>query len=529
MKRLCLALALLSLWLGLNALAEGRVLSGKALYAANALAGQAQGAPTWHEGMLPEASWNAEQLDAWLDDVLDHALYSVRNTFSDLEVTLAKIEAQDPTLYAALTQGDNAAHFKRASALALEAEALRERLRATRDLCVMKADVIAANIDSLSADGVSARDQAMSSRRIEKAAAELRNARDEVLNGYEAWFDQIAGWQRLFAGDANGEDAALSAWLQKVLSWQAPVVQKTVSADVLFSPNNRTLLSQLTPAHSVLGSDSEDMRLHVMSDREFAVEVMTAKDAETGAQVPIPSAGVTVWDANTGHCERAVVSDQGIALFQVANFQLDASGTLELTIQVDAEGYRSARLLKSTVKKGGKSTVCLDASDGTLYFLSLTFNDRDILHTERQVFYSALNDVKHEIKAVVVYPDGFAGTPDVDLQYCDVSQKLQWITSTLAYDKGAAAGHHLPEPGRRGRAADAVGGALAGQRDDAHRGTPALHPRPDHRQLYPYPGPAAGRPAGRQAPAQGPAHGARRGRGGGRPAQQRIHPLVQRG
>ena len=104
MKRLLSALLMVLLLieaLPLNALAAaGHVLTEKELAAAYALTGLgeggAQGNAAYHQGMMPNDTWNAMQLSDWLDDMLNVKVHSVQSILSQASYKLMQLQEKDP-------------------------------------------------------------------------------------------------------------------------------------------------------------------------------------------------------------------------------------------------------------------------------------------------------------------------------------------------------------------------------------------------------------------------------------------------
>ena len=93
--------------LPLEALASvGKALSLDELNRAYALTGLgtggliANGDGTYHDGMKPNASWNASQLRDWLDVKLDADLNTVMDLLSQAAFTLNELKERNPDAYA---------------------------------------------------------------------------------------------------------------------------------------------------------------------------------------------------------------------------------------------------------------------------------------------------------------------------------------------------------------------------------------------------------------------------------------------
>ena len=101
MKRLLAALLFIALAVqaaSLSAFAEvGKVLSHEELARAYALTGLGDREGVYHNGMKPNAAWNAMQLSDWLSDRLDNNLYSIDEILSRANYTLDQLREDNPT------------------------------------------------------------------------------------------------------------------------------------------------------------------------------------------------------------------------------------------------------------------------------------------------------------------------------------------------------------------------------------------------------------------------------------------------
>ena len=109
----------------------GKTLSLEELNRAYALTGLgtggliANGEGTYHDGMKPNASWNASQLRDWLDVKLDADLNTIMDLLSQAAYTLNELKETNPDAYARFTAGSADNDTQRAY---LQAEQLREEL-----------------------------------------------------------------------------------------------------------------------------------------------------------------------------------------------------------------------------------------------------------------------------------------------------------------------------------------------------------------------------------------------------------------
>ena len=144
MKKLIAALLLIAMLiqvLPLEALATvGKVLSKEELERAYALTGLGTGGlvansnGAYHSGMKPNLSWNASQLDDWLEEKLAKDLNSAEDLLSQVSYTLEEMKQSDPDAWEEFVQATPPFNFARtAQTLYLELEALRQTLRWHQD------------------------------------------------------------------------------------------------------------------------------------------------------------------------------------------------------------------------------------------------------------------------------------------------------------------------------------------------------------------------------------------------------------
>lgn len=281
MKRLIgllLCVAMLIEFCPLDALAAGNLASESTIQAAWELSGQAPDAAHWHRGMTPEISWNAEQLDEWLDYVLSEPLFSVQNAHSDLKVNLSRMQNSAPEVYDRLMRSPNSLYTEYMAEASHKAENLRQQLRAYRTQFVMNADKIADLIDYLHDNSISDRDKTRYSRQIEAAADAIREAQAAVVENYQDWLDQIDALHADFTGVGNSGILAVSApgasgdgsdeitaagfndWVHEIMSWHEEPVRTTVAVKLHPDGRNNSVMAKLSVSRSALGTQETDPR-----------------------------------------------------------------------------------------------------------------------------------------------------------------------------------------------------------------------------------------------------------------------------
>ena len=170
----------------------GKALSQEELDRAYAITGLgtgglvANGDGTYHDGMKPNASWNASQLRDWLDVKLDVDLNTIMDLLSQAAYTLNELKERDPDAYARFTAGDDDNDTQRAY---LQAEQLREELRYYQDQLTEASGVIAEYGRRMQEeqDGLFDSDRVRWSACIEEAEAEIVEIRRIIAEKYTDW------------------------------------------------------------------------------------------------------------------------------------------------------------------------------------------------------------------------------------------------------------------------------------------------------------------------------------------------------
>ena len=222
MKKMITALLLLAMLiqvLPFEALATvGKVLSKEEMARAYALTGLGTGGlkansnGAYHDGMKPNLSWNASQLDDWLEEKLSKDLHSVEDLLSQVGFTLDEMKQSNPSAYEAFTQATPPFNFAQtAQALYLEAEALRQTLRWYQDQLTEASNTIAELSRRMEeeGDGMFDSDKVRWSARIEEATREIVEIRQTIAANSDLWEKRIEEIQdnMVFgpAGDAENQ------------------------------------------------------------------------------------------------------------------------------------------------------------------------------------------------------------------------------------------------------------------------------------------------------------------------------------
>lgn len=439
-----------------EALADGGTVSESFLREAEQLAGQADDAPRWHDGMLPEASWNAVQLKSWLDHVLSNEHYSVAFAHTMLERSLQEIEESDKEAYDRLTGGQYSAYTSYMSGVANSVENMREILRSYRNDCELFSNTIVRLVSQIRAKGIGSREKIRYSRQLENAVQEISNIRKTVVESYASWIKQIEEWQKVFSGTEspippanNGigtsNDASsmgFSEWLQEIEGWGKKPVQTEVSTDVLGSRKNDSLLAKLSPIGSALADNTMRQVITVLNNTQFAVVLKTPSGQTTE---PVTSGKVTIWNASdgdlptAGSAKTSDITDKGFALFNVSDFKVNSDGIMEVNMLINSNGFQALQENKISIKRGGTYEMILvrPVSGSAPYFLSAQFNGTPMLASQRKILYSPANDASHEIKVIVMFPNGYNGSSNVTMKYYDASDSNKEKTVTVSPDSNS--------------------------------------------------------------------------------------------
>ena len=401
-----LVLALLGQLLPVQALAEAgpQMPSSSELAAARALTGLAEDAPIYHAGMSVSSAMNAMQLSGWLDELLGNEMFSLQSAYQSIQTTLERMKAEDPGYYGIMTDTpNNWPYLPRIEKLHHQSEELREELAFYSHRLVEQSYIIDSMMERIGSDEYSDTEKARAARKLDSAAQTIRDIRDAVVQNAAGWETQIGTWMRVLQGDNIMDDQsdALSAdWVYLVMAWKPVVAQAQVSTVSLY-PKGETLLERLSPVRSALAETKQDVTLRVVSQKNFAISVKEADGPIAGASVTVTQGGVSR-TSETGSSG----FEQGIAIFNVSDFQMDSSGCIELAMEVTAPGYRGFELRRVQLRKGQVLTYSLKKDDGSPYIYGASFQDNDILLEQYGIYYSPFNDLTRTISATVMSSGG---------------------------------------------------------------------------------------------------------------------------
>ncbi len=437
-----LLLAMLIQVLPFEALATvGKVLSKEEMARAYALTGLGTGGlkansnGAYHDGMKPNLSWNASQLDDWLEEKLAKDLNSAEDLLSQVGFTLEEMKQSDPSAYEAFTQATPPFNFAQtAQALYLEAEALRETLRWYQDQLTEASNTIAELSRRMEeeGDGMFDSDKVRWSARIEAAAREIVEIRQTIANNSDLWEKRIEEIQdnMVFgpAGDASSQ--AVGTWMDTLFRESGnPQTNQTSVSRV--SPN-ASRSGRLSSAAGLAANDVADAKITVITENEVAIVLQTGT-----TEKPVPVKGVDVWADDVLNDDDPVLcyhsNENGAVVLPVNLFRTDEFDVVHLHLRVDptAQGFQDYVIEDMDLEKGEVFTHTLtpinDTSanaaggaasnaDGDPYVYMMSFETKDILHNEYDMIYSPLNDYEFEIKVGVKNTEG-KNLPDLLMRY----------------------------------------------------------------------------------------------------------------
>ena len=84
---------------------DAYVIDAAGLAEAWALTGLDDDAAPYREGMPFSAQMNARQMEMWLDELLSEEMTALQHMHSQMETALAEMKADQPALYAQMTEG----------------------------------------------------------------------------------------------------------------------------------------------------------------------------------------------------------------------------------------------------------------------------------------------------------------------------------------------------------------------------------------------------------------------------------------
>ena len=297
MKRLLstmLILVLLLQALPVGALAaSGDLLTEQELAAAIALTGigadGAQSNAAYHKGMTPNETWNAVQVNDWLDEQLNTYMYSVEEILSRASVKLAELKQSDSAGYRRFSD-DNPKYkgmIDYIQRVYQSAEALREEMRWQQDRLVEQSGLIT-ELGRQYAEGeetMFASDRVRLSYKIREAEAELKTARREVSDQAKHWEATIQHLQTVLdpsfdgASEPDFPGGNVGEWLSELGAYGEDMVQNSAKVALVNTSGSR--LGRMSANGSVLANDPKT-EFTVLSENQFAIQLYTGKLEDNG-------------------------------------------------------------------------------------------------------------------------------------------------------------------------------------------------------------------------------------------------------
>ncbi|MBQ6358912.1 MAG: hypothetical protein IJI97_08215, partial [Clostridia bacterium] len=386
--------------------------------------------------MKPNLSWNASQLDDWLEEKLSKDLHSGEDLLSQVGYTLDEMKQSNPEAYERYTKATPPFNFvQTAQALYLEAEALRQTLRWYQDQLTEASNTIAEMSRRMEeeGDGMFDSDKVRWSARIEAATREITEIRQTVVANADAWEKRIEELQDYTVlGPAGDEEDSqfVGAWMDSLFRQSGQPQTNSVSVSRV-SPN-ASRSGRLSSAAGLAANDVADAKVTVITENEVALVLQTGTKER-----PVPVEGVTVWVDDALNDSDPVLThysnETGTVVLPVNLFRTDEFDVIHLHLRVDPtqQGFRDYVIEDMDLEKGEVFTNTLtpinDASanaagetvsnaEGDPYVYMMAFENKDILHSEYDMIYSPLNDYEFEIRVEIRNTEG-KNLPDLLMRY----------------------------------------------------------------------------------------------------------------
>lgn len=423
MKRLLatlLFIVLLARAASISAFAEvGKVLSHEELARAYALTGLGDREGVYHNGMKPNAAWNAMQLSDWLSDRLDNNLYSIDEILSRANYTLDQLREDNPDAWQKFVDGGM---YARVEALTVQAEALREELRHYQQHLTECAGLIAQMTYALEQeDALYDSDRVRKSARIEQALAEIEADKAYVLSNADAWEAQMEQLRHYLTWGPTGEDDEDEPFVGDPLSelfTGGDMVANTAPVSTVNASGSR--LSRLA-GDAGYAANPADAEIVVVSDTEIVFEMTTEQN---GKKVPVEGVELKIRDISAPQAaDYTYRSDKlGLVRLPTNKFVTDKYDVIHLKIRMNgvAKGYRDLAIDDLDLDLGeiyrinlvplsaSNNGAVANASDKP-YLVSAQLGSKDILNTDYDMIYSTANtyelDVKVEVADAAGYPE----------------------------------------------------------------------------------------------------------------------------
>ena len=207
--------------------AVGHVLTEEELARAYALTGLGRDEAVYHNGMKPNASWNAAEISDWIEERLELEVHSVGDTLSRASYALGEMENDDPEAFRRFVESGA---YDKVRGLYAEVERLREEMRYYNTKLTECSGLIAETKRAMESEGDSLyhSEKVRYSARIEQAVTELTEARQYVADHLDRWERRIREFQDyLEMGRPGRRTAPTSANTWRRCSAAARSIQRT--------------------------------------------------------------------------------------------------------------------------------------------------------------------------------------------------------------------------------------------------------------------------------------------------------------
>ena len=415
MKRLTaliLSIALLLQILPAGAFAAGNVLTPAQLSEAYSLTGlgrEGGRSGTFHDGMMPAASWNAALLRDWLDNLLDTRMKTVCEVLSHASYILAQKKTNKSA-----TEG----LIDEVRALQLEAESLREELRYYRDQLDANSNLIAETKRQLEeqADRFYPSDRVRLSFQIDEAVNGIKSLRTAIVAKARSWDRNVDALLNEISGNGKSDIGAnLSALLK------SDIIRETHTGASRVKPA-ASRLSRLSGAAGI--ASDIDVKVTVLSEGQIGLVFQTGNPDNP---TPVGGENVKIRISDVLNPDLPVQEanpdpDTGTAVFTVNTFTQDEYDVHHLRLEVDptAAGYRDFVIEDLDVEDGeihsfslvptGSATLAGPARNSNSaddpYCYMMSFAGKDIMNKEYDMVYSTMNDYALDIRVGIKNPAG---------------------------------------------------------------------------------------------------------------------------
>ncbi len=374
------------------------------------------------------------ELISSLRDLLDNEVGTLESSYVDIENTLAKLRESDSAAYNRLNSGRFSGMADLIHARFRKVVDARSTLEYWRSRLEIQAGMINKGIARLQESTLSDYEIRSMSYQIRQATAEIRSIRAEMTEQVPDIKALLDAHMYAFVSpesSSSESDASIASWVSELMKADDPVVtEASFSASSLF-PVRQTLLGRLSPISSAQAED-ENAKLRVLDDHTCLIIVHNENDkAIKGAKISIKD----LRREKNPKTIQDVTDDKGELLFENTGFGL-LNDRLLFSMEITADGYRTAVIDEQGLKKGGTFTINLkkDTKDHLPYIAGCSFDGRDCFYTSYNALYSSKNDAESPIRVTVINPSDQDCV--VELAYQDADKKQYFHTMGLEDSAG---------------------------------------------------------------------------------------------